>query len=473
MDKKNIFFQRLLVFTSIMLIFIVFTRPPIDADVWWHLRAGQTMIEQKHILLEDIYSYTRTGETWVNAFWVSEVVLYIFYSIGGYFGLTLFVSLIGAATFYLLSRRSNGNPFTNGLALILCALAAAPIWGPRPQIISFFIIALLDLWLSSKRPHWWLPILFAIWANIHGGWIWGFLLIAAHIAGNVITVVTEPEERSIIWKETRSLIFWTVISSLAIAINPNGISLWKLPFQQVDVSMQIQEWLSPDFHRIDFHPFLWVLFLLLLLSPFAPKRPAWGQIIKVLGFSYLTFVAQRNIAVAAIVASPLLADWMNSALQRFTTEKKLTSQSNLPISIRVILNTVLIISLFAASLGNVYLSSLPEKVDKNYPVEATEWIKLNHPQGKLFNSYNWGGYLLWTLPEYPVFIDGRADLYGNELLAQWQDVINARENAEAILDDWRVNIIFVEPYWDIVPVLKDKGWTVAYEDAISIILIRP
>ena len=142
--------------------------------------------------------------------------------------------------------------------------------------------------------------------------------------------------------------------------------------------MQIQEWLSPDFHRIDFHPFLWVLFLLLLLSPFAPKRPAWGQIIKVLGFSYLTFVAQRNIAVAAIVASPLLADWMNSALQRFTTAKKLTSQSNLPISIRVILNTVLIISLFAASLGNVYLSSLPEKVDKNYPVEATEWIKLNH-----------------------------------------------------------------------------------------------
>jgi hypothetical protein len=465
--------QRLATYTSISLIFILLTRTPVDADLWWHLRAGQVMIEQGRILLTDIFSYTRPGVTWVNAFWLSEILLSALYSLGGFFALTVFVSLTGAATFYLISRRLNGNPFVNGFVLILAAITAAPIWGARPQILSFFIVALLDGWLANKRPHWRLPILFAFWANIHGGWIWGFLLLAAHIAGKTFPLFFQPEARAGIWKETRSLLLWSVLSALAIGLNPNGIAIWKLPFQQVDVSLQIQEWLSPDFHRVDFHPFLWMLFLLLLLSPFAPKPPAWGQLIKVLGFSYLTFVAQRNIAIAAIVTAPLLADWMNAALESLTKDSRLTPRPSLPLPLRAFINAALGFSLLAAALGNAYLASLPEKTDENYPSAAVEWMKTNQPEGRLFNSYNWGGYLIWTLPEYPVFIDGRADLYGNDLLNQWGSVVNADENALAILDKWQVNIVLVEPHWGLVKVLQAEGWDTAYEDRRSIVLLRP
>lgn len=142
------------------------------------------------------------------------------------------------------------------------------------------------------------------------------LLLLAQLAGNLITIGTTPEERTL-WQEFRNLTFWSLLAGLAIGINPNGLSIWLLPFQQVNVSMQIQEWLSPDFHRIDFHPFLWALFLLIFLSPFAPKPPKWAALLKVLGFSYLTFVAQRNIAIAAIVSVPLLSEWMNAALHAF------------------------------------------------------------------------------------------------------------------------------------------------------------
>lgn len=464
--------ERLVRFISISLIFILLTRTPVDADLWWHLRAGQTMIEQGRILLTDIFSYTRPGVSWVNAFWVSEILLSALYSLGGYFALTIFVALTGAATFYILSRRINGNPFINAFTLILAAIAAAPIWGPRPQILSFFIVALLDSWLANKRPHWWFPILFALWANLHGGWIWGFLLLAAHITGNIISLYFQPESRADIWKETRSLLLWTTVSVLAIGLNPNGIAIWKLPFQQVDVSMQIQEWLSPDFHRVDFHPFLWMIFLLLLFSPFAPKPTAWGQIIKVLGFSYLTFVAQRNIAIAAIVTVPLLADWMNAALQTLTKDARIKPRRELPLPLRTFINAVLGISLIAAALGNAYLASLPEKVEKNYPTAAIQWIKTNHPKGQMFNSYNWGGYLLWTLPEYPVFIDGRADMYDTELIQQWQNVVNAEEDAQSILDEWNVNFILLEPHWSIVKTLQSHGWQTAFEDDQAIILVR-
>ena len=464
--------QRLVSLTTFALIFILLTRTPADADLWWHLRAGQVMVEQGQILLADIFSYTRLGASWVNAFWISEILLYAFYSLSGYFALTIFVSLMGAVTFHLISRRFTGNPFINGFVLVLAAITAAPIWGPRPQIISFFIVALLDHWLAGKRPHWWLPLLFAVWANLHGGWIWGFLLIIAHIAGMFVDIITQPQERRAIWQQVRSLLFWTIISALAIGANPNGLALWKLPFQQVDVSMQIQEWLSPDFHRIDFHPFLWMLFLLLLSSPFAVRPPAWGQIFKTLGFAYLTFVAQRNIAIFAIVTVPLLSDWMNAALDSLRREKRLSPSPSLPLPLRTIMNAVLGFSLVAAALGNAYLASLPEKVDKNYPTAAIEWIKANQPSGHLFNSYNWGGYLLWTLPEYPVFIDGRADMYDAEIIGQWQEVVSNGENAFTILDAWEINLILLEPHWEIVKSLQANGWQVVFEDKQAIIFVR-
>ena len=459
---------RLVTWATCILIFILLTRTPIDADLWWHLRAGQEMIEQKQILLTDIFSYTRFGVEWVNAFWISEILWVGLYSIAGYFGLTFFVAITGAGAFYLISRHLSGNPFLNGFILILAAITAAPIWGPRPQILSFFIIALLDDWLAKKRPRWFLIPLFALWANIHGGWILGFLLIIAHMAGEIIQQVINQEKN---WSEIKSLIGWSALGTLAIGINPNGLAIWNLPFQQINVSLQIQEWLSPDFHQISFHPFLWMIFLLLLSAPFS-KNQNWSQMFKALGFAYLTFVAQRNIALFAIVAVPLLSEWINSTLLHFQRDTRFKPTVNLPHPLRLFINSILILALGIIALGNAYLISQPEKVDSNYPTTAIDWIKENQPQGNLFNSYNWGGYLLWTLPEYPVFIDGRADLYGNEIISQWHAVVSENENAIQILDEWNINLILIEPYWEITKILETNSWQKVFEDEQSVIFIR-
>lgn len=456
--------ERLVRFVSLVLIFILLTRTPLDADLWWHLRAGQVMVEQRNILLIDVFSFTRFGAEWVNAFWVSELLLFGLYSLGGYLAITLFVSFAGVGTFYLLSRRLTGNNFINAFVLILAAVTAAPIWGPRPQVISFFLIALLDDWLTRKRASWFLPVLFALWANLHGGWIWGMLLLLAQLAGNLITIGTTPEERKTLWQEFHNLTFWSLLAGLAIGINPNGLSIWSLPFQQVNVSMQIQEWLSPDFHRIDFHPFLWVLFLLIFLSPFAPKPPKWAALLKVLGFSYLTFVAQRNIAIAAIVSVPLLSEWMNAALQAFQTNKRLTPRPSLPLPLRTFINTLLVFTLSAAALGNAYLVSLPEKVDENYPTDAIAWMKIKHPEGPLFNSYNLGGYLLWMLPEYLVFIDGRADLYGDEVIQEWMDISNGTDEGVRQLETRGIRLILLEAENGLIAKLDPQVWQRVYAD---------
>jgi hypothetical protein len=462
-----------------ILVFILFCRTPVDADLWWHLRAGQVMWEQKTILLVDPFSYTKIGAPWVNAFWLSEILFYGLNRIGGYFALAVFVSLTGAYAFYIVYKRLLGNFFIKGSIILLAALTAAPIWGPRPQLFSFVLIAILDSWLSkaeNRKPlaGWVLVPLFALWANLHGGWIWGILLLFAEIAGSVTgLILNQSEDQKIVaLQRIKSLAGWLCLSTLAVGINPNGLAIWKLPFQQVSVSMQIQEWLSPDFHQFSFHPLLWMLFLLIVFAPFAKKPVSWPRLFKVIGFAYLTFVAQRNIALFAIVAAPLLAEGVNDGIQVFWRDKKTTYHQQLGQRMAKTINIILITALGFVATGYLVGLSQPKQIDVHYPLKAVNWIKTNRPAGRLFNSYNWGGYILWKLPEYPVFIDGRADLYGSEIISQWQDVVNARSNALEILNEWKVNLVFLEPTWPAINMLEINDWKIVYQDEMSVILIR-
>jgi hypothetical protein len=90
----------------------------------------------------------------------------------------------------------------------------------------------------------------------------------------------------------------------------------------------------------------------------------------------------------------------------------------------------------------------------------------------VMNSYNWGGYFDWYLREYPVFLDNRVDLFGTEIIQQWLDVMNAKEDWQAILDRWNINLLVIEPGWRIADLLPYYGWTEYYQDGQSVIYGR-
>jgi hypothetical protein len=475
--------QTLLEFLVPILVFIILTRTPQDADMWWHLRAGQDMWQSKSILLTDTFSYTRAGQPWVNAFWISEIIFYLLYRLGGFFSLTVLVALTGAVTFYFLSRRMEGNKFVNAFVIILATVTAAPIWSPRPQIFSFLILALLDGWLlnhiqkNNKASLWILIPIFAFWANIHGGWIWGFLLLAAYIVGTALNNLSKENRFApASWKFLLHLIFWSLAACLAIGLNPNGISIWRLPFTTANVSMQIQEWASPDFHQMEFQPLLWMLFLLIIAAVLAKPKTNWTSLFKIIGFAYLTFVSERNIALFAIVAAPTLAEWTNSAIENIKADLSIHRDNEasplLSEKINIIFNTALLVVIGLTALGRAYLVSIPAEVNKNVPVGAVEWLKENQVSGHLFNSYNWGGYLVWALPQFPVFIDGRADLYGNELINDWWNVVDGTPQGFALLDQWKVQTILLEPTWPIIKLLPSSGWQEVYRDNLAVIFVR-
>jgi len=99
-------------------------------------------------------------------------------------------------------------------------------------------------------------------------------------------------------------------------------------------------------------------------------------------------------------------------------------------------------------------------------------LKSRHPQGRLFNDYNWGGYLLWAAPDYPVFIDGRTDLYGDTLIRQWAHIMAAEPGWEALLDQWHVRVVLIRRDAPLAQRLPARGWRLLYQDARSVLYVR-
>ena len=107
--------------------------------------------------------------------------------------------------------------------------------------------------------------------------------------------------------------------------------------------------------------------------------------------------------------------------------------------------------------------------EKIFPVGAVYYLKEEKPPGRLFNAYNWGGYLTWRLPEYQVFVDGRTDLFGDEIILEWLKIVNADDMWQKSLEDWKINTILVEKKQPITKVLEANGWREVYVDNLSTI----
>lgn len=468
-----------------ILIFIVCLNPPIDADMWWHLKSGEIMWQQKTILTWDQFSFTKINQPWVNAFWVSDLFMYFLVRIGGLQLLSFIIGLTGSITFLMIFFRSAKPYFIPSFVLIIAAISVSPGWTARPQVFSFFLLAFLNLWLEkwesrSKSSLFLLPFFFIAWTNIHGGFIWGFLLLLATIAGMIFNLSNNSENQKLTSIENiKQLSLWTIVSAASVAINPYGFSIWKLPFHTIDVSISvIQEWFSPNFHNIEMQPFLWMIFLLIIAFSISTKRQNFVDIFKSLGFIYMGFISQRNIPLSSIVISPLIIDSFTESWDNFINRKsnKLTRlffPVNKKNRFSGIINTILIILLLIVAAGRVYQQTEKSTVESPYPYSAINWIVVNHPAGNMFNSYNWGGFLIYNLPTYPVFIDGRADLYGEEFINEWWEIAEGKSNAITLLDSYNINFIILEPDWPIIDLLLTGGnWNQVYQDEISMVLIR-
>jgi hypothetical protein len=484
-----------------ILVFAMAARTPLDSDMWWHLRAGKQTWQTGRPVLVDTFSYTRYGETWINHSWLSQVGMYLVFKARGYLGLGVLVAVLAALSMGLVYAQMEGPPLLRGFVIVLATAVAAVVWSPRPQMASLILFGLvgylLYLYKWRQANHLWaLPPIFMLWSNLHGGYILGLLLILAMIAGEMLNHILGSEGQQVVpWKSIGHLLIWGLASWLVVAINPNGLAMWAIPFRTIQVGVlqdYISEWASPDFHQFVQQPFLWLLFATLAAVGLSRQRLDGKDLVAVVGFGYLALLARRNFGPFAMVAAPVLSRHLSALLESwvarvrpswFQAKSRLPFLNKLPQSkplspgVTKALNALIIGLLALVAVVKVYLVTNPALVDyferQTFPVEAAQWVKRNQPPGDLFNAYNWGGYLLWNLPGYPVFVDGRTDLYNDELLGEYLEISAGESGAQNLLGAHSVNLVLVEVDSGLSRKLEaSQDWRRTFRSDLATVFVR-
>jgi hypothetical protein len=481
----------IVVYFCILLLALSLQNRVTDADFWWHLRTGQWILEQKRIPLVDPYSFTMQGQPWIAHSWLADVGMYVLYQYVGPFVLPLLRSLLHIAAFALLLKLVWDRWPRLGGALILILVAfvsSARFWLTRPNSLSLaFAIGLLYLWRQYKwhdRDRLWVfPPLMILWANLHSGYIFGFLLLGALFAGEALAGLGWSDPAPLDRKRWLRFGLYILLALPAVLVNPYGFHLLLYPFRYYVGGITLHtnfvgEWLSPDFHEPS--NILFALLLLALIAAMAWRRKGIGpaETVALLLFVGLSLRSVR----AAGMAIPLLAWSTAGVLGQGISPRASHGRGAWPSPSKNTLwvwhgGTLLVLLLLLAGIGYEYASwgatdgFLQEQA---YPHQAVDAIETLPSNDRLFNSYNWGGYLIWRLyPERLVFIDGRADLYGDELFSEYLEVWKVDSTWSQILDRYQIGIVLCERQAPLATLLTESpSWDLVYDDEIASLFRR-
>jgi hypothetical protein len=454
----------LLLIAALLITGIAVTSAITDPDFWWHLRTGQLLIANHlHLLGTSPYTYTVPGNHWTMHEWLFEVGVAALYNVGGLAAIVPVLSLLtwlGVVCLLLRSRYHTRNRLALGVGLIVAALAANPIWGPRDQMVDFTFSCLLLMMierhlLRGGRVLWLMPPLFLLWSNLHGGFVVGLafaaLIVLAELAGGRLGLPDPVPARRI-----RTLAGITVLSTLVSMINPNGPGILLYAAETLSSPAQqalILEWQSPDFHQLEVRGFA-VMLVTLAGFLIANRRIRARDAVLVAATTALAFESVRNVAIFVAATTPTWIEQLSRILDRLRASAALeaalrrgrsatktagpveggaagaatvapggpgTAPAPMttggrgaadpaggparrlpPFRVRVAALALITAVLLAGWVGLRLvpaMSTTPTALSyaENYPVCASAWLRSAPHDLRIFNQYGEGGYLSWSL----------------------------------------------------------------------------
>ncbi len=477
--------RRLFSLLFLLALFAMAVRETKDPDMWWHLRTGEYILEEG-IPNQDVFSFTVPEHEWITHEWLSQVVMWLGYLAGKFPGLIIFFALLVALTFGIIYLVTPGRPFLAAFVVLLAAITSAIVWGVRPQIFNLLFTAIYVFIVEkykdgkiNRRVLWLLPLFSFLWANFHSGYLLGIVLLGTYVVGNSLQQWRGGGDRVLSWSNIRYLAIMTIISFLTAGLNPNGAELWLYPFFTLGSSaMQayIQEWHSPNFHAVIFLPFVLILAVGVLSLIFTNRRPTWDELLIFGGTAAAGLLSARNIPLFAIVSAPIIGRHLLSSLAGTAVYPMLSGEKKPPPPSRFMqgLNwVILVIAVIGVMLWTVEkIGGNEDEIAERFPVQAVDFLEANNLAEDLgYNSYNWGGYLIWR--GFPVFVDGRADVYGDPFLFYYLQTFEVRDNWQEPLDEYDVKYVLMEKGSPLTTVLQTSDqWQEVYSDELAQIFMR-
>ncbi|MDH7480693.1 MAG: hypothetical protein QHH26_01795 [Armatimonadota bacterium] len=450
----------------------------LSGDVYSHLKTGEWIATHRSFPWPDPFSYTATKQ-WIFHEWAFQVFAWFVSRISFEFLTWLCFGLVaGALVLVFFTARSQASIPAAFLVSVLTAGVSADMVDVRPNVAGILAFAVL-VWgvengaRSGKGLPYWLPLLFLVWANLHGSFISGLLLLGVECVAAFYTAFREKNKKIDYSIPLRNLAV-TFGCGVAVLVNPNGLSLYAYPFKTVghgEMTSIIAEWMPPDFRSL-FGAFLCVLILVLIFAisqSSKPLRPRTLAMIVV--FLSASLMAKRIGPLFAIAVAPALASLITPLLSRLLENRW-----------RAWVIGILVIA--AVSGGVAYRISDIDGMDvftyvtssDVFPAAACDFILKERPPGPMFNELNYGSYLIWRLwPKYKVFIDNRDDIFYEGAFEDFVRVAMVGGNSvwRKIFDKYGVNLVIIMPDTLLADVLTEApDWQRIYQDDKAVIFVR-
>lgn len=464
-------------------LFTMAARGITDPDVWWHLRTGQLILQNHSIFHTDPYSFTRFGQPWINHEWLSEVLMFAIYRVAGFGGLIVAFAAVISATFFLVFLRSVGRPYLAAVMTLWGAVASAPSWGVRPQMFSLLLASIFLLLLEASEQRrqllWWTAPLMLLWVNLHAGYPIGLAFLALFLIGEGLEAAVGPEPWSKFVPRCKALGLAFTFCLALVVVNPNGGRIYWYPFETLRSAAMhrfIHEWFSPDFHDSTYLPLLLMLLALITGLALSSRCPRLRSLVLLLATIPAALRSIRHIPILVLVIVPVLAELAETRLR----ESGATRLFRRPLagwaSRALVINFVVLFTFasFTALRVRHVVSRQYETEAQHFPAAAVAFLQQHRLPGAMMNHYNWGGYFIWKLyPQYRVFMDGRADVYGDAFMTDFSDSYYLTDAWRKSLQTWGIRTVVLPPDTPLITGLRlHPEWKQIYADSQAVILTK-
>ena len=410
------------------------------SEVWVHLRTGTWMLENHAIPRTGLFSQY-SNLVWNDSSWGFDFLLGTAYRIFGLRAIPVFLMLLKTAVavvIFLLAHSGRGD-FWKAAALSAVAQYAISGLQPLPYVFSVLFLAIeLQLLLSSRhsgsaRRLYWLPLLFLLWANLHiqfvvGLVVLGLFLVASHVEHWLRILNVRWLSPRIVPLPLIQVSTIAVLCVLATFATPYGFRLLPdfLKSQYSEVGfVHFSELASMGFRRPqDYVVMLLVMFAFLALG--RRRSLELFELLVLLGGTAIAFRIQRDVWLAVLPAIAVLSG--TSLLEHHKSEAQRTTGPAWKWP-AVAVATAMVLVIAAVRLPDRI--ALMNRIGQNFPLKACDYIASNKLSQPLFNEYSFGSFLTWYLPEYPVAVDSRVELYGDVILSKYFDVVGGKERLDS------------------------------------------
>lgn len=439
-----------------------------EADIWFHLRNVEQSLSLHSFLKSDWYTFTSYGSPLVDHEWLSEVPYYMafrFWDLQGLLAvyLVLLWLVFGCAYYRALGRGSSCGDAA--LVTIVGVVMGSYSFGPRMHHFGWLclmaVLLVLDRFERDGKGLWLAPIIFATWVNLHGSWVFGFVVLGIYIVSGLV----DGNWKNIVarrWTplQLRMLLLSALASFAAIFVNPYAYKLVWYPFELLFRQRNVQE-IAPEWQSVDFHT-LWgklaILMILGLLAAawFSTKPWPLSDILLASFALWMALSHARFLLFAAIILIPIIAPHVQLI--------PLTDERRIPRLASVFATFILIAMIFWSYPTN---EQLHKTVDSQFPRDAVAFIKQKGLHGRLFSAGPFSGYVELYAPMMKTFADGRLDIFIYNGAINDYFKINKVETPLELLDKHGVDYVLYPIGKPLGYVLdRSSNWRVIYQDSL-------